>query len=235
MCLGQYVSRYVQLEPYSGWIKCSKFRNTLCILTKSASIVIFVFKDQSQRSRPIWESCPLSPTFQWNSEGGSYTSSAHMSSAVKIPEEEQAPSARTSSDFAAWCSQLLPKTSLPILPNPISGPNQVSHCSWPLLWRRAPQLLGIPDTAVPSRKLKASEGSVSGNSSQSNARISWELFKNPPPQHNSLKAPHLPHFLPSFPPSTLCHGSSLLYSRQELSSRCPHALAVVTKENVPKA
>lgn len=42
MCLGQHVSRYVQLEPYSGWIKCSKFRNTLCILTKSASLFLFL-------------------------------------------------------------------------------------------------------------------------------------------------------------------------------------------------
>lgn len=66
-------------------------------------------------------------------------------------------------------------------------------------------------------------------------RSAGSSSRTAPPQHNSLKAPHLPHFLPSFPPSTLCHGSSLLYSRQELSSRCPHALAVVTKENVPKA
>lgn len=161
MCLGWYVSRYVQLESYSDWIKCSKFRNTLCILTKSASIVIFVFKDQSQRSHSIWESCSLSLTFQQNPGGGSYTSSARMNSALKIPkEEEQAPPTRTSSDFAGWRFQLLPKTSVPILPTPISGPNQVSRCSWPLLWRRAPQLLGIHDTPVPSRKLKASVGSI---------------------------------------------------------------------------
>lgn len=211
MCLGWYVSRYVQLESYSGWIKCSKFRNTLCILTKSASIVIFVFKDQSQRSHSIWESCSLSLSFQQNPGGGSYTSSARMNSALKIPkEEEQAPPTRTSSDFAGWHFQLLPKTSLPILPNPISGPNQVSrsegghHSCWGFMTLQY---------QVGNSKL---QWGLSGDSSQSNAWISWELFKNPPPQHNSLKASHLPHFLPSFPPFTPCHNSSLLYSRQEL-------------------
>lgn len=233
MCLGWYISRYVQLKPHSYWIKLSKFRNALCILTKSASTVIFVFKDQSQRSHPIWESCSLSLTSQWNS-GGSYTSSASTSSAVKIPKEEtQAPPVRKNSDFTAWGSQLLPNTSLPILPHAISGPNQVPCCRWPLLWSRAPQLLGIPDTPVASRKLFRGVCFRKLRSKQCPDQLG--ALQEPPSTAQvpgSISATPFPSFLPSFLPLP---ATAQLYFWQELSSWRPPASAVVTKENVPKA
>lgn len=122
-----------------------------------------------------------------------------MSSAVKMPkEEEQAPPTRINSDFAAWGSQLLPNSSLPSLPNPTSDPNQVPCCSWPLLWSRAPRLLRIPDTPVPCRKRQSFRGVCFRKLRSKQCLDQLGDLQEPPPQHKSLEASHLPHFLPSF-------------------------------------